>query len=508
MNATPKPPLVELVGITKQFGEFVANDDVSLTVRPGTVHALLGENGAGKSTLVKCLLGFHAADEGQIRVDGEVRFIRSPHDAHGLGIGMVYQHFTLVPAMTVAENFLLARPDLPWVVHWAKELNRINTFLQSAPFWIDPQARASQLAAGQRQKVEILKQLYLKSRVLVLDEPTSVLTPDEAAEVLGRLRQMAENCSLSVLLITHKFREVTRYCDEVTVLRRGRVSGRGSARELNTSALANMMVGERGAVETVTKTAAGGGAPALEAEGLRADGDAGVEALRGVTFNVRTGEILGVAGVSGNGQRELVEVFAGQRRALSGTVRVHGREYQPTRRRLLADGLHVLPEEPLRNACAPSMTIAENLAMRKFDRSPLARWGWWLNDWQVRVHGRRLIERFDVKAAAEVAPLAQLSGGNVQRAVLARELGEGTARVLIVANPCFGLDFTAVEFIHARLLEARNQGAAVLLLSEDLDELLELCDRLVVMAGGRIVHESARGAFDVGTIGRHMAGLH
>ncbi|HEY0791893.1 MAG TPA: ABC transporter ATP-binding protein [Chthoniobacterales bacterium] len=504
---TAGPPLVELVGVTKRFGSFVANDGISFEVRPGTVHALLGENGAGKSTLVKCLMGYHPADEGRIVVDKVSRQIRGPADAHRLGIGMVYQHFTLIPAMSVAENFLLARPDVPGLVRWPAELARMSAFLERAPFQVDLNAPVTSLAAGQKQKVEILKQLYLQSRLLILDEPTSVLTPVEADEVLGRLRQMADAKQISVLLITHKLREVAKYADEVTVLRRGRVTGRGPAKGLDASALAVMMVGERPPKEAVVEAAPVGGATVLEVDQLRAARDNGVEALHGITLKVNAGEILGVAGVSGNGQRELVEVLGGQRPPAGGSVRVNGKAYRPSRRQMVANGVHVLPEEPLRNACAPAMSVAENLAMRTFDRPPLARWGWLSNQGQIRANGRAWMQRFDVKASSETLPISQLSGGNVQRAVLARELGPGNAKLLVVANPCFGLDIAAVEFIHEGLLKARNHGAAVLLVSEDLDELMALSDRIVVLAGGEIVHEAARGNYDLKVIGGKMAGL-
>jgi ABC-type uncharacterized transport system ATPase subunit len=507
MTGRTGPPLVELIGVTKRFGSFVANDGVSFEDRPGTVHALLGENGAGKSTLVKCLMGYHAADEGRILVDNAPRQIRSPADAHRLGIGMVYQHFTLVPAMTVAENFLLARPDVPGIVRWPAELARMAAFLERAPFDVDLSAPVTSLAAGQKQKVEILKQLYLQSRLLILDEPTSVLTPAEADEVLGRLRQLANAKQISVLLITHKLREVAKYADEVTVLRRGRVTGRGPIKGLDASALAVMMVGERPPKVAVAEVAVARGATVLEVDQLRAARDNGLEALHGVGLKVDAGEILGVAGVSGNGQRELVEVLGGQRPASAGMIRVNGKNYRPNRRQMLNNGVHVLPEEPLRNACAPGMTVAENLAMRTFDRSPLARWGWLTNQGQIRAHGGAWMQRFDVKASSETLPISQLSGGNVQRTVLARELGSGIAKLLVVANPCFGLDVAAVEFIHAGLLKARNAGAAVLLVSEDLDELMALSDRIVVLAGGEIVHEAARGDFDLKVIGRKMAGM-
>jgi simple sugar transport system ATP-binding protein len=505
-NVHHEPPPLELVDVTKRFGSFVANEKVSLKLTPGSFHALLGENGAGKSTLVKCIMGYHAADEGDIVVDSASREIRSPHDAHKLGIGMVYQHFTVVPAMSVAENLLLARPDLPPVINWKAEHERLMHFLETAPFKIDLRANISELAAGQKQKVEILKQLYLNSKILILDEPTSVLTPQEADEVLGMLRKMVDQRQLSVLLITHKFREVTAYCDEITVLRKGKLAGAGRVKDLGTSEMAALMMGEQRRGKTSEKKEQQPGEVRLEIKGLHADRDNGIEAVAGIDLSVRAGEIVGIAGISGNGQRELVEVLGGQRPASAGEVLVGGKPFHMTRKEMHDRQYYVLPEEPLRNACAPQMTVSENIAMRTFDRPPLAFGGWLLKGGAIRENGRKWIERFKVKTPGASAPIGNLSGGNVQRAVLARELGPGTAKVLIAANPCFGLDFAAVDFIHSQLLDARNRGVAVLLVCEDLDELLALSDRVLVMAGGQLVYEAPVEKADVKTMGEKMAG--
>jgi simple sugar transport system ATP-binding protein len=467
---------------------------------------LLGENGAGKSTIVKCIMGYHAADEGDIIVDNASRNIRSPYDAHQLGIGMVYQHFTVVPAMTVAENLLLARPDLPRIINWKAEQQRLAKFLETAPFQVPLNALISELAAGQKQKVEILKQLYLNSKLLILDEPTSVLTPQEADEVLGLLRGMVDAGQLSVLIITHKFREVTTFCDEITVLRKGRVAGSGKVKDMTTADMATLMMGEQRVGKTVEKTAQTPGSTLLEIKDLRARRDNGTDGVCGVNLSVRAGEILGIAGISGNGQRELVEVLAGQRPATGGEVRVDGQPFHMTRREISQRQVSVLPEEPLRNACAPLMSVSENIALRTFDRSPLSFAGVLLRDGKVRANGDKWISSYKVKTTGPDAPISALSGGNVQRAVLARELGPGTARVLIAANPCFGLDFAAVDFIHSQLVAARNKGVAILLICEDLDELLALSDRVVVMAAGQIVYESPVAAADIRVMGERMAG--
>jgi simple sugar transport system ATP-binding protein len=492
--------------MTKRFGAFTALDDVTMRVQAGAFHALLGENGAGKSTLVKCLVGYQRPDAGQVMVGGRERDIRTPHDAHALGIGMVYQHFTLVPSMSVAENLVMSRDDVPAVVNWRREREALRAFMDTVPFALPLDAPVSTLAAGEKQKCEILKQLYLRRRFVVLDEPTSVLTPQEADEVLGMLRQMAGRGEVSVLLITHKLREVMAFADRVTVLRRGRLAGEGEVRGLDPAALAEMMVGSREVAQTARHARASlADAPTrLAVRGLRVADDTGLEAVSGVDFEVRAGEIVGVAGVSGNGQRELVEALIGQRAAVSGEIRVNGEPYGATRAQMARHRVFSLPEEPLRNACVGALGVADNLALRNFDRAPLA-FGPWLRRGALRAQARRLIAEFKVKTTGPEAPIATLSGGNVQRAVLARELS-GEVSVLIVANPVFGLDLAAVAEIHARIMAARNAGAAVLLVSEDLDELLELCDRLLVMFEGRIVHQTTPEQADIGAIGRHMAG--
>lgn len=502
----PKTPLaLELVNVTKRFGSFIANEKISLSVPPGSFHALIGENGAGKSTLVKCLMGFHAADEGDIVIDGRSREIRSPHDACQYGVGMVYQHFTLVPAMTAAENLVLSNPATPRVIDWKAERERIRAFMSTAPFRVDLDRPTSELAAGEKQKVEILKQLYLETKFLILDEPTSVLTPAEADEALGLIKRKVSAGELSVLLITHKFREVFGFCDEVTVLRRGKFAGSGKVKNLSADEMAAMMMGGQREAKTCAKSAQRRGPLALEVRALCANKDSGVPALNGVNLKLHEGEVVGIAGVSGNGQRELVEVLAGQRAATSGEIRVHGEIYGAKRKEAFEHKVFLLPEEPLRSACVPQMSVAENIALRSFDRPPLARAGTFLSRSAMRTEARQLISRFSVKTRSTETPIGDLSGGNVQRAVLARELGSGTARVLIAANPCFGLDFAAVESIHNQITEARNRGVAVLLVSEDLDELLALADRLLVISHGEFVHETTPAEVDVKQIGQHMA---
>jgi simple sugar transport system ATP-binding protein len=509
---------LETYGLTKRFGSFTAMDQVTMTVEPGSVHALLGENGAGKSTLVKCVAGFQQAEEGSISVDGHEQDISSPIVARALGIGMVYQHFTLAPGMTVAENLLLASDAVPLVIDWASEHRELKDFLATTPFSLDLHARPASLAAGEKQKLELLKQLYLRPRLLILDEPTSVLTPQEADEVLGHVRDFARSGQCSVIIITHKFREVMAYADAVTVLRRGRAVHHGSVAATTPEQLARAMMGEAAPAATSQTTAPATAASAelaasstpsqtvLSVRELSAFGDRGTLAVHGMSFDVGAGEILGVAGVSGNGQRELVEALVGQRARLSGAVEVKGQPYNATRAENRNLKVRSLPEEPLRSACVGDLSVADNMALRDFDQPPLVRTGL-LRFAYWRSRAREWIAAYGIKTQGEGAPIRSLSGGNVQRAVLARELA-GDINVLIAANPVFGLDFAAVSEIHRRIRDVRDRGAAVLLISEDLDELLELADRIVVMSEGRVVFEVAAREADRRVLGTYMGGGH
>ncbi len=503
--AIQPPPELQVLELTKRFGNMTALDQVSLTLRPGSFHALLGENGAGKSTLVKCVMGFYHADAGDIFINGQKVSIQSPRDAHHFGIGMVYQHFTSVPAMTVAENLVLSRFESPNLIYWKRELEELATFMRSAPFHLPLDAQIAQLAAGEKQKLEILKQLYLKNRILILDEPTSVLTPGEADEVLGLLREQVTDGALSVLMISHKFREVMAFVDEITVLRKGKFAGRGLVKDLTVADMALMMMGERQEQPPVEKTPLAATRPVLQIQDIHANKDNGVEAVAGVNLSVHAGEIVGIAGVSGNGQRELVEVLAGQRPPTRGQLLVNGALYTATRSQMYEHQVFCLPEEPLRNACVPTMSVAENLALRTFDRAPQAK-GVMLLYRVIRQAAIGLIQQFSVKTPSPDTPIGNLSGGNVQRAVLARELSSKAIQLLITANPCFGLDFAAVEYIHSQILAARNRGVAVLLVSEDLDEVLKLSDRVVVMSSGQFVYESSIAAVDFTVMGQRMAG--
>lgn len=490
---------VETLHMTMKFGAFTALDDCSIHVKPGSFHALLGENGAGKSTLVKCMMGFYHATAGQMLVDRKEARIADPKAAHALGLGMVYQHFTLVPSLTAAENLVISREDAPSVIDWRRERAALHAFMENMPFQVPLDQPVRALAAGEKQKLEILKQLYLGRRFLILDEPTSVLTPDEADEVLGHVRQLCEAGTISVLMITHKFREVTAYADEVSVLRRGKLVGSGKVSDLSHADMAAMMMGDA-TLAAPSPRAHTAGDPVLQVQDARTRDRSGLKEITIADLTVRAGEIVGIAGISGNGQMELMEILTGQRKLESGTIRVKGAVYGASRQEQQQARVRFLPEEPLQNACAPRMSVTENIAFRSFDQARF-----WLSPSAMRTRAGELVAAFKVKTASIDSPIQSLSGGNIQRAVLARELS-GEVDLLVISNPCFGLDFSAVSEIRARIMSARNAHAAVLLMSEDLDEIMELADRVLVMSEGRIAYDTPIAQADIATIGHHMGG--
>ena len=505
---TMLPPHLEAVKLTKHFGSNKALTDVSLTLPPGMSRALLGENGAGKSTLVKCIMGTYRADSGAVKIAESSLELKNPKQAHALGIGMVYQHFTLVENMSVVENIVMARGHLPAVIPWKEETEKLRAFMDTMPFKVDPTSIVRDISAGEKQKVEILKQIYLQRKVIILDEPTSVLTPQEADEVLSMLRKMCGDGVLSILMITHKFREVMAFCDAVTVLRHGKLVGEGKVGELSPKEMAKMMMGEAVIPEPAARAAVPTTAspkPKLVLSELLADNEIGVPTLRGLSLEVKGHEIVGIAGVSGNGQRELIRVIAGQRAARGGTIKAHGETYRGSRGEINKHNFRVLPEMPLQNACVPSMTTGENLVFRSFDRPPFTWFKWLLHRNSQKSRATDLIAKYRIRPNSHSIRIGNLSGGNVQRAVLARELS-GQVDILVCANPCFGLDFKAVADIRSQIMQARNRGAAVLLVSEDLDEILELADRVLVISEGKIVYETTSAEADRQKIGHYMAG--
>ncbi len=375
--STARPAIVEVLEVSKRFGAVRALDGVSLTVRPGSFHAIIGENGAGKSTVAKCMLGVYSPDSGEVRVDGVS--ITGPAQARHLGVGMVFQQFKLIPSLTVAENLLVAREDLPAFPQWRALRAGLRRFLETSPFTVDLGAKVAHLSAGQKQKVEILKQLYLETKILILDEPTSVLTPAESEEVMTAVSALVKEGSLSVVLISHRFPEVMNFADEVTVMRGGRVVTSLPVKQTNPAQLAEYMMGQSRPPQPLTKTSFPAGGAALEIDHLVVQGDTGLVAVDRVNLRVSPGEILGVAGVSGNGQRELVQAIAGQRSIDSGSIRAFGKAFHPNRSSIRKTKFFTIPEEPLQNATVPAMSVAENLALRRFDQPPVARGRWFLN---------------------------------------------------------------------------------------------------------------------------------
>jgi ABC-type uncharacterized transport system ATPase subunit len=483
-----EPAVLELRGITKQFPGVLANDHVDFELRRGEVHALLGENGAGKSTLVNILYGLYHADEGEIRIKGEPVRLHSPRDAINRGIGMVHQHFMLIPVMTVAENIVLANePTHAGVLldyHAAD--NRVRELSRTFNFAIDPDALIESITVGQQQRVEILKALYRHADILILDEPTAVLTPQEAHELFEILETLTRE-GMSVIFITHKLNEVLEIADRITVLRRGKrietVDRQGATEE----GLARMMVG-REVLLRVDKTAATPADALLRVEDLQVVDQRGLEAVRGVSFEVRGGEIVGLAGVDGNGQTELIDAISGLQRVESGRVTIEGRDVTGAGPSTILDrGLGHIPEDRQRRGLVLEFSLAENIALHDYDKAPDSRWGWLFPRQLIR-RARQLLGQFDVRGGGPQTRAAALSGGNQQKVVLAREIGREPS-VLIAAQPTRGLDVGAIEFVHSRLIDARDNGKAVLLVSLELEEILSLSDRILVIYEGQIVAE-------------------
>jgi simple sugar transport system ATP-binding protein len=497
-------------GITKAFPGVVANDRVDFEAAAGEVHALLGENGAGKSTLSNILTGLYRPDEGEISVWGKPAHFGSPRDALDAGIFMVHQHFRLVEPFTVAENVILgehgegARAGNFLVNPRAIE-RRVAALGERYGLPVDPRARIWQLALGEQQRVEILKALYREARILILDEPTAVLTPQEADTLFATLRTMAEE-GRTVVFISHKLHEVKAVADRVTVLRGGKTVATVDTADATPRSLASLMVGRE--VETVRRRPADRAAlddVVLACSGLRVVGDRGDEAVRGVSLEVRGGEIVAVAGVAGNGQRELAEALTGMRAPADGEVRVDGRALRAgdPRAAIGARVAHV-PEDRLGTGVAPSLSIASNVVLKSY-RDPQMSAGPVLRLGRIRERAVELIQHYAVRASSPTMPARQLSGGNLQKVVLGREF-HGSPRALVVASPTRGLDVGAIETVHAYLLDAARDGVAILLISEDLDEILALADRIAVMYEGEVVGEVDRDAATVEELGLMMAG--
>ncbi len=496
---------LEMRGVTKRFPGVLANDHVDFDVKANEVHALLGENGAGKSTLMKILYGLYHPDEGEILLNGKLVSIDSPTDSINLGIGMIHQHFMLVQTLTVAENVALGLPSSRGLL---TDLDRVSKRVldlgEKYGLKVDPDAYIWQLSVGQQQRVEIIKALYRGAALLILDEPTAVLTPQEVDEFFLVMRQMVRD-GHGLVFISHKLHEVIEISDRVSVLRDGRMIGTRPTSEISKQDLANWMVGrevgfapDRGVVER--------GELRMHLEDVCCKSDRGTPGLCGISLDAYSGEILGIAGVSGNGQRELAETITGLRKVISGSIYLDGENVtnmlpaQLTERRLA-----YIPEERMRDGMIKNFTIAENMVLREHSKKPYARFGF-LNLGEIASHCSELIQKYQVKTPSHETLAKSLSGGNIQKVVIARELSRNT-RVIIAAQPTRGLDIGATEYVRQQLIEQRKAGVAIMLISEDLDEILALSDRIAVIYEGRIMEIVPRKEATPEKLGLLMAGV-
>jgi general nucleoside transport system ATP-binding protein len=483
---TVTAPALEMRGITKRYPGVVANDGIDLEIRPGEIHALLGENGAGKSTLMNILYGLATPDEGEILLDGKVATIQGPSDAIDRGISMVHQHFMLVPVLSVADNILLGEETManPIFLDRKEAHRRIVELGKRFGFEIDPEAKISSLSVGWQQRVEILKALYREARILVLDEPTAVLTPQETKEIFGVLKQLADE-GHSIIFISHKLYEVLEIADRITVIRRGKVVGSRIPSETDEDDLAALMVG-RNVQLVVDRGESHPTDPALSVSGLHVADDRGHEAVKGLTFDVRAGEILGIAGVAGNGQDELVEALTGLRKPISGTVSLNGKPVTGAGPRdLQRAGMSFVPGDRHRFGLVLGFPLEDNLVLTQYDEAPFAK-GPFRNESAIRDWANRAIGEFDIRTPSPSVNASTLSGGNQQKAIVAREFSRKLT-ALVLDQPTRGLDVGSIEFIHRQVISKRDSGAAILLVSAELDEVMELSDRIAVMFRGEIV---------------------
>jgi simple sugar transport system ATP-binding protein len=499
---------LELKGITKRFPGVVANDDISFDVSGGEIHAMLGENGAGKTTLMNILYGLYHADEGEILIDGAPVRFESPGDAIAAGLGMVHQHFMLIPVFTVTENIILGvepTEAVAGLLNRREAHERVREISERYGLAVPPDAVIEEIPVGVQQRVEILKALYREAEILILDEPTAVLTPQETEELFTLMRSLREG-GKGIIFITHKLKEVLAVADRITVVRRGKIVGSADPKATTDEELAAMMVG-RTVQLTVEKTPAEPGSPVLEVAGLKVFDDRGHVAVDGVSFEVRAGEIVCVAGVQGNGQTELVEAITGLRQPAEGAIRLAGSDITK------ADADHVLdagvghvPEDRLRDGLVVDFSIADNMVLDTYDKPPFAR-GFVRNDRAVLEAAEERARDFDVRTPSVLQPASTLSGGNQQKVIVAREFSRPIS-LLVASQPTRGLDVGSIEYIHSRIVQKRDEGAAVMIVSPELDEVLALADRIIVMYRGRIVGIVPGDEATREGIGLLMAGVH
>ncbi len=498
--------IIEMRNIRKTFLNNVANNNVNFVVYKGEIVSLLGENGAGKTTLMKILYGMYTKDSGEIYVNGKKVEINSPKDAIALGIGMVHQHFTLVRTLTVLENVILGLPSPKgFELDLESARKKLQEIIDKYKLVVDPDAKIWQLSVGERQRVEIIKALYRNINVLILDEPTAVLTPQEVKELFATLR-IFKSEGKSVVFISHKLEEVMEISDRIVILRNGVVTGERKKEETNERELARLMVG-REVIEALRKEGGNIGAPVLKVEGIKALNDKGLLALKGISFKVRKGEILGVAGVAGNGQRELEDVICGVRNPTEGHIYLRDEEITgKTPKEIIDMGIGRIPEDRMEAGLILDIPVYENLVIEFYDKPPFSR-GMLINYAEIKKLAERLVKEYRVKTSSIYAITRTLSGGNLQKLILARVLSRNP-EFLIASQPTRGLDVGAMEYIHQKLLEEKNRGAAILLISEDLNEILHLSDRILVMYEGEImgIIDRSKEEVDIEELGLMMAG--
>lgn len=497
-------PILEIRGLVKRFGSFVANDRLNLSIRQGEIHAILGENGAGKSTLMNMLSGMLEPDEGEILFKGHPVKFASPRQAVSAGIGMVHQHFMLVPALTVAENVLLGmKQDRSPFFRFKKACIEIRRLSDQFGLGIQPEVRVGELSVGQQQRVEIVKTLFRGAEFIILDEPTAVLTPSEVKDLFRVLRTLKEQ-GKTIIFISHKLQEVQEICDRVTVLRLGKLVGTQSLGGTTPADLARMMVG-RDIMAPVRKSGVGSCTDRLKVKGLHASVD-GVPVLRDVSFRIREGEILGIAGVDGNGQRELSEVLLGLRPKDSGMIVLHGEELRRQHPRGMTErGVAYIPEDRHKEGLMLQMSVEENLIAKEYRKHKFGKGGI-ISRRRVRECAEEQIANFAIKTSGAAVPVGRLSGGNQQKVILARELMLNP-QVIVAMQPTRGMDVGAAEYVHKRLLEARERGCSILLISTELEEVMALSDRIAVLYKGELLGTMDRESADLDRIGQLMAGI-